>query len=127
VPVETPDQVEVSVVMPCLNEEDTLATCIRKARSTMRAAGISGEVIVADNGSTDRSREIAEREGARLVDVPAKGYGSALMGGISASRGTYIVMGDADASYDFGEIPRFVAELRSGSDLVVRRSNSLGV
>ncbi len=111
-------QVELSVVIPCLNEADTLNECIEKAQHAMRAAGIEGEVIVADNGSTDGSIEIAQKSGARLVRVAERGYGSALMGGISAARGKFIVMGDADASYDFEQIPRFVEKLREGPDLV---------
>ena len=110
--------IEVSVVMPCLNEADTLATCIRKARAALEENGISGEIIVADNGSADESIDIAHREGARVVHVPVPGYGAALMGGIGAARGQYVVMGDADDSYDFGELPKFVAELRAGFDLV---------
>jgi glycosyltransferase involved in cell wall biosynthesis len=110
--------IEVSVVMPCLNEADTLETCIRKAMTAMRAHGIVGEVVVADNGSTDGSQAIAERVGARLVPVPARGYGNALMGGIAAARGRYIIMGDADDSYDFLELPKFVEKLREGFDLV---------
>jgi glycosyltransferase involved in cell wall biosynthesis len=110
--------VELSVVIPCLNEKDSLAGCIEKALRAMRTHGISGEVIVADNGSTDGSAAIARRTGARVVDVAAKGYGNALMGGIAAARGKFIIMGDADGSYDFAEIPRFVAKLRDGSDLV---------
>ncbi|HXG02054.1 MAG TPA: glycosyltransferase family 2 protein [Candidatus Binatia bacterium] len=109
---------EVSVVMPCLNEADTLATCITKAQRALREAGIAGEVIVADNGSTDGSPAIARRLGARVVHVEARGYGNALMGGIRAARGRYVIMGDADDSYDFLEIPRFVAKLREGYDLV---------
>jgi glycosyltransferase involved in cell wall biosynthesis len=105
--------------MPCLNEEETLATCIGKAQRAIADANIAGEIIVADNGSTDRSIEIAEQLGARVVRVKAKGYGNALMGGIAASRGQFIVMGDADDSYDFGHIPRFVEQLRRGSDLVM--------
>jgi len=112
------DAPELSVVVPCLNEEDTLATCLETARRTLSANGIRGEIVVADNGSTDGSRAIAERFGARVVDVAQRGYGAALMGGIAASRGRYVVMGDADASYDFGEIPRFLAELRRGAELV---------
>ena len=110
--------VEVSVVMPCLNEADTLATCIDKIHRALRDYDISGEVIVADNGSTDGSQAIATRMGARLVHVAARGYGSALMGGIEAARGRFVIMGDADDSYDFLEIPRFVTRLREGFELV---------
>ena len=110
--------VEVSVVMPCLNEADTLAVCVEKAWQGLREIGAHGEVIVADNGSTDASREIAERTGARVVEVSAKGYGSALMAGIAAARGKFIIMGDADDSYDFLEIPKFVRRLREGAELV---------
>jgi glycosyltransferase involved in cell wall biosynthesis len=109
---------EVSVVMPCLNEADTLAACIGKAQRALHEHGIRGEVIVADNGSTDGSADIATRLGARLVRVEARGYGNALMGGIAAARGRFIIMGDADDSYDFGEIPRFVEKLRHDYDLV---------
>jgi glycosyltransferase involved in cell wall biosynthesis len=109
---------EVSVVMPCLNEADTLEACIRKAQTAMEEHRISGEVIVADNGSTDGSTEIASRLGARLVPVKERGYGHALMGGIATARGRFIVMGDADDSYDFREIPRFLEQLREGFDLV---------
>jgi glycosyltransferase involved in cell wall biosynthesis len=112
---ETP---EVSIVMPCLNEADTLEVCIRKAQAALAAAAISGEVVVADNGSTDTSRDIARGLGARVVEVTAKGYGSALMGGIAAARGRYVIMGDADDSYDFGEVPKFVDKLREGFELV---------
>jgi glycosyltransferase involved in cell wall biosynthesis len=110
--------IEVSVVMPCLNEADTLAICIRKARAALDGAGIVGEIVVADNGSTDESIEIARREGARVVPVKTAGYGAALMGGIDAARGEFVVMGDADDSYDFGELPKFVEQLRAGHDLV---------
>ncbi len=109
---------EVSVVIPCLDEADTLETCVRKARRAMDEHGIEGEVVVADNGSTDGSPEIAERLGARVVHVAEPGYGSALMGGIEAARGRYVIMGDADDSYDFLDLPRFVNELREGFDLV---------
>jgi glycosyltransferase involved in cell wall biosynthesis len=108
---------EVSVVMPCLNEADTLARCIDQARRALHDHRITGEIIIADNGSTDGSQEIARRMGARVVDVQAKGYGNALRGGISAARGTFIVMGDADESYDFLELPKFVEKLRQGYDL----------
>ncbi len=111
-------EVELSIVMPCLNEADTLETCIGKAQRALAEHGITGEVIVADNGSTDGSIEIAQRCGARLVPVKAKGYGNALMGGIAAAKGRYILMGDADDSYDFLDIARFVDKLRDGYDLV---------
>jgi glycosyltransferase involved in cell wall biosynthesis len=104
--------------MPCLNEADTLATCVEKAQRALREGGIEGEIVVADNGSSDGSQEIARSAGARLVDVTAKGYGSALMGGIAAARGRFVVMGDADDSYDFLEVPKFVAKLREGNELV---------
>jgi glycosyltransferase involved in cell wall biosynthesis len=109
---------EVSVVMPCLNEADTLATCIEKAQRALRENKIDGEVIVADNSSTDGSQAIATRLGARVVPVAARGYGHALMGGIAAAQGRFIIMGDADDSYDFLEIPAFVEQLRGGFDLV---------
>lgn len=111
--------VELSVVMPCLNEADTLASCIRKALSSMSEHGIAGEVVVADNGSTDGSVEIAEKEGARVVHVTDRGYGAALRGGIEASNGCYVIMGDADDSYDFLDCHRFVSELREGYELVM--------
>jgi glycosyltransferase involved in cell wall biosynthesis len=109
---------EVSVVMPCLNEADTLEICIRKAFEAFQRHGIVGEVIVADNGSADGSREIAERLGARVIMVEKKGYGNALMGGIEAARGRFVIMGDADDSYDFSEVPNFVGPLRNGAELV---------
>jgi glycosyltransferase involved in cell wall biosynthesis len=111
-------EVELSVVMPCLNEAETLGVCLEKARSAIEELGISAEIVVADNGSTDASREIATAGGARVVTVSAPGYGNALMGGIAASRGRLIVMGDADNSYDFLELPKFVRKLREGNDLV---------
>lgn len=110
--------IELSVVMPCLNEADTLAVCIEKARKVIFENKIKAEIIVADNGSTDGSPEIARRLNATVVSVGEKGYGSALMGGIAASRGKFIIMGDADDSYDFLEIPKFVEKLRDGYDLV---------
>jgi len=109
---------EVSIVMPCLNEADTIEVCIAKAQRALRENGILGEVIVADNGSTDGSQAIATRLGARIVQVDAKGYGNALMGGIAAARGTFVIIGDADDSYDFLELPTFVKKLRGGFDLV---------
>src|SRR3954452_15541423 len=111
-------EIELSVVIPCLNEADTLGTCIRKAQQAMADHDIAGEVVVADNGSTDGSVGIAESLGARIIPVSARGYGSALMGGIAAARGRYILMGDADDSYDFLELPKFVEQLRAGNDLV---------
>jgi glycosyltransferase involved in cell wall biosynthesis len=109
---------ELSVVMPCLNEADTLAVCIRKARRAMAEQGIDGEIVIADNGSTDGSQAIAASLGARVVPVAEKGYGNALRGGIQASRGKYVLMGDADDSYDFLELPKFVEQLRAGHALV---------
>jgi len=116
-PQAAPD-VDVSVVIPCLNEADTLETCIDKAERAMRANGLAGEIIVADNGSTDGSQAIALRRGARLLAVAVRGYGAALDAGICAARSEFVIMGDADDSYDFGEVPRFVAKLREGYDLV---------
>jgi len=117
-PANLGDPVELSVVIPCLNEADTLGACLAKAQQALREYNISGEIIVADNGSTDDSRAIAEGMGARVVCVSDKGYGHALMGGIAAARGRFIIMGDADDSYDFLEIPRIVAKLREDFDLV---------
>src|SRR5262245_6735762 len=111
-----PALIEVSVVMPCLNEADTLGVCIEKAMEAMCDSGIVGEVIVADNGSTDGSPQIASSLGARVVHVKAMGYGNALMGGIAAARGRFIIMGDADDSYDFRELPTFIRRLREGAD-----------
>jgi hypothetical protein len=105
--------------MPCLNEAETLEACIRKAQRALLEANIAGEIIVADNGSSDGSIEIAQRLGAQVVKVQDRGYGNALMSGIAAARGKFIVMGDADDSYDFAHIPRFVEQLRRGSDLVM--------
>ena len=110
--------VELSVVMPCLNEVDTIASCVKAAMETLREHRIIGEVIVADNGSIDGSQQIATKLGARVISVSEKGYGSALMGGIAASRGKYVLMGDADDSYDFREIPAFLSKLRAGYELV---------
>jgi glycosyltransferase involved in cell wall biosynthesis len=112
-------QLDLSVVMPCLNERLTLGTCVQKARDTMARLGIRGEIVVADNGSTDGSQAIAEGLGARVVPVAAKGYGSALRGGIAAARGRYVVMGDSDDSYDFTQLGVFVAKLDEGYDLVM--------
>ena len=117
-PLGKASALEVSVVIPCLNEADTLEACIAKAQRALGEHRISGEIIVADNGSTDGSQAIATRMGARLVHVEAKGYGNALMGGIAAARGRFVIMGDADDSYDFLQLPRFVNKLREGFDLV---------
>src|SRR6516165_8170540 len=105
--------------MPCLNEAETVAACVHKAVKFIADSGISGEVVVADNGSTDGSQQLAEDAGARVVDIQDKGYGNALMGGIMAARGKYIIMGDADDSYDFTNLMPFVDELRKGADLVM--------
>jgi hypothetical protein len=113
------DPLELSIVMPCLNEAETIATCVIKARAFIGAHALKGEVIVADNGSTDGSQRIAAALGARVVDVPAKGYGAAILGGIAAARGQYVAMGDADDSYDFGGLMPFVEQLRGGADLVM--------
>ena len=113
------EKIELSVVLPCLNEAETIEASIRQAQQTMKDAGIAGEVVVADNGSNDGSIEIAQRNGARVIQVTDRGYGNALMGGIAAARGRYVLMGDPDGSYDFTHIPRFVTELRKGAELVM--------
>src|ERR1044072_2122020 len=113
------DRIELSVVMPCLNEAETLPTCIKKAKNALKQLGIHGEIVIADNGSSDGSPEIAANLDARLIHVAEKGYGSALMGGIKAARGKYIIMGDADDSYDFTNLGPFVEKLRAGYDLVM--------
>jgi glycosyltransferase involved in cell wall biosynthesis len=113
------DTVELTILMPCLNEAETLATCIRKARSYLADSGVEGEVLIADNGSDDGSQAIAAAEGARVVDVPVRGYGAALIAGIEAARGEFVIMGDADDSYDFAALGPFVDELRAGADLVM--------
>lgn len=110
---------DLSIVMPCLNEAETLAACIRKARAGIEHAEVSGEVVIADNGSTDGSQEIAKQEGARVIHIKKKGYGFALRGGIDAAAGKWILMGDADDSYDFRKITPFVHSLRQGHDLVM--------
>ncbi len=110
---------ELSVVMPCLNEAETLAVCIQKAQTFFKKENISGEVIIADNGSTDGSQDIALEHGARVVHIKRKGYGSALQGGIEAASGTYVIMGDADDSYDFSALMPYVIKLREGFDLVM--------
>ncbi|MGI8890860.1 MAG: glycosyltransferase family 2 protein [Chthoniobacterales bacterium] len=109
---------EIAIVMPCLNEVETVATCVEKAVRWLEQAGVDGEVIVADNGSTDGSQQAAEAAGARVVPVSEKGYGSALSGGIQAARSRYVIMGDADDSYDFTDLSPFLTKLREGNDLV---------
>ena len=117
--VPTDEAIELSIVMPCLDEAETLATCITKANTYLRTSGVHGEVVIADNGSTDGSQQIAESLGARVVPVSRKGYGNALMGGIEAARGKYVIMGDADDSYDFLNLDPFVDKLRTGVPLVM--------
>jgi glycosyltransferase involved in cell wall biosynthesis len=109
----------VSVVIPCLNEAASIEQCVIAAREAIEVLGVPGEVIVADNGSTDGSSQLAERAGARVIRERRRGYGSAYLAGFTAARGEYIVMADADLTYDFGEIPRFVAELENGAELVM--------
>ncbi|BDD87458.1 glycosyltransferase family 2 protein [Desulfofustis limnaeus] len=110
---------ELSIVMPCLNEAETLASCIHKARGFLERNQVEGEIVVADNGSTDGSQDIARSHGARVIAVTEKGYGSALMGGIRAAHGKFIIMGDADDSYDFAKLEGFISELQKGADLVM--------
>jgi glycosyltransferase involved in cell wall biosynthesis len=118
-PPSTVDEITVSVVIPCLNEEGNIERCVRLAREVMEEAGIAGEVVVADNASEDRSAELATAAGARVVHEPRRGYGSAYLAGFAAARGRFIVMADADLTYDFREIPRFVERLESGAELVM--------
>ena len=113
------NSVELSIVMPCLNEAETLAICIEKARSFLEKNKIKGEIIISDNGSTDGSKSIAKKHGAKVIHVQTKGYGAALKGGIQASQGKYIIMGDADNSYDFSALSPFIEKLREGYDLVM--------
>lgn len=113
------EQIELTILMPCLNEAETLEVCIHKAKAFLEASGITGEILIADNGSTDGSVEIAERCGARVTHVPVKGYGAALIGGCKAARGKYVIMGDADDSYDFLNLMPFVEKLREGYELVM--------
>lgn len=111
--------VELTVLMPCLNEAETLEICINKALGFMQRACVSGEVVIADNGSTDGSQKIATDAGARVINIEEKGYGAALSGGIVAARGKFVIMGDADDSYDFANLDQFVEKLREGKDLVM--------
>lgn len=112
------EPLEVTVLMPCLNEADTVATCVGKAVQCLLDLGVRGEVLVADNGSTDGSQRLATAAGARVVAVAARGYGAALIGGIEAARGGYVIMGDADDSYDFSDLKKFIDGLRAGADVV---------
>jgi len=118
-PAETVGATLLSVVIPCLNEAENIERCVNSAWQAMRGADIPGEVIVADNDSEDGSAELAELAGARVVHEPRRGYGSAYIAGFTAARGTFILMADADLTYDFAEIPRFLAELRDGADMVI--------
>lgn len=118
-PLGEPTVPAVSIVIPCLNEASTIATCVRRATNALESSGLHGEIVVVDNGSDDGSGPIAEGAGARVVRETERGYGSAYLAGFAATHGTYIVMADADLTYDFGEIPRFVAELDSGADVVI--------
>ncbi len=121
------DTLELTILMPCLNEAETLAACIGKARAFLERTGIAGEIVVADNGSTDGSQAIADTLGARVVPVPERGYGAALGGGIQAARGRFVIMGDADDSYDFSRLDAFVDQLRAGADLVMGNRFSGGI
>lgn len=117
--VDATGEVELTILMPCLNEARTLPACLRKARSFLERTGIAGEIVVADNGSTDGSQALAREMGARVVDVPVRGYGAALFHGAHAARGRYVIMGDSDDSYDFSALDDFVARLRAGDELVM--------
>src|SRR5208337_3161828 len=118
-PANSASDIELSVVMPCLNEAATLEACIKKARAGIEREGLSAEILVADNGSTDGSQEIARRAGATVVEVATRGYGSALLVGIAAARGKYVIMADADDSYDLSQVSSFLHKLREGYDLVM--------
>ncbi len=117
--MNTKQTIEISIVMPCLNEAETVAKCINKAHVFFEQYNIQGEVVVADNGSTDNSQQIASTHGARVISVEEKGYGSALMGGIQAAQGKYVIMGDADDSYDFSALESFIEKLHKGNQLVM--------
>lgn len=112
-------EIEVSVVMPCLNEEETLGICIEKAQSTLKSLGIVGEVIIADNGSTDDSVAIAQNLDVHVVHQQTRGYGAAYLAGFAAAKGQYIIMGDSDNTYDFTDIERFITPLQQGFDFVI--------
>ena len=116
---EDPDALRLSVVIPCLNEASTIEECVRRARHVLDANDINGEIIVVDNGSEDGSGALASAAGARVVREPRRGYGSAYMAGLAVAGGSYILMVDADLTYDLGEMPRFLAELEQGADVVI--------
>jgi glycosyltransferase involved in cell wall biosynthesis len=113
------ENIELSIVIPCLNEAATVGSCVRQARQYLTSAGIVGEILVADNGSTDSSRELAQAAGARVVTIFERGYGAAISGGIAAAKGRYVIMGDADESYDFSQLDAFIIKLRNGFELVM--------
>ena len=117
--IQSGDSLELTIVMPCLNEAETLEICLGKANGFLERSGISGEIVIGDNGSTDGSQEIARRNGARVIDVPIRGYGAALYAACTAARGRYLIMGDSDDSYDFSNLSAFVDKLRQGNDLVM--------
>ncbi len=118
-PSPASERLELTILMPCLNEAETIEVCVAKAMGYLRRTGVAGEVLIADNGSDDGSQRLAEAAGARVVAVPEKGYGAALMGGIAAARGRFVIMGDADDSYDFDKLDGMVDHLRAGADLVM--------
>src|SRR5262245_30002149 len=118
-PSDHEPEIELSVVMPCLNEARTVGRCVAKARASLEVMGVRAEIVVADNGSTDGSQQVARAYGARVVNVAQRGYGSALQAGIDAARGKFIIMGDADDSYDFSHLEPFIEKLRQGDDLVM--------
>ena len=118
-PTSARRSVELTILMPCLDEAATVATCIDKAQGFLSRTGIEGEILVADNGSSDGSRELARKAGARVVHIPQRGYGNALLGGIEAARGRFVIMADADGSYDLSQLDEFVAALRAGNTMVI--------
>src|SRR5271154_4281876 len=120
------DSIELTILMPCLNEAETLARCIEKAKIGIQKSGVRGEILIADNGSTDGSQAIAEKSGVRLVPVKEKGYGSALTGGVRAASGKWIIMGDADDSYDFSDVNGFVKKFQAGDELIMGCRLSVG-